>query len=391
MCYQKKVVIAQNLIPHYRVSFFEELHTLCAQNNISLSLLFNSSAAQRATNDYRSGIIPSHDQLTWATPAPIRWILSSAWQPAWKYTRNADLFIFQQELKYVSHFLLLFLRKLQRKRTALWGHGRNFQSLNQPSPRTELKGWLATLPDWWFSYTNLSTSVLASLPYPQSRITTLNNSLDTERLKQNRNAFTQQKADKLRRQLNLPSHNVAVFAGGLHQFKRIPFLIESALLIKKKLPDFHLLIIGSGPESHHIPELPWIKKFGSMDDDQKVPYWMLAQVVLMPGTIGLAAVDSLCLETPIITTDYPFHSPEICYIKHNHTCIISTPFDSPSHFAASAAALLGNPTKLAAMQKNCRDASPLYSSQKMARNFLTGIQLALQSPPISQKNYTKSQ
>lgn len=375
-----EVLIVQNHLAHYRLAFYQELKGLCDQKQIRLSLLYNPQPPTTHTNDYRSGLIHVNTDMAWAKKAPIQWRAGIGWQPIIQKAQNAQLVILQQELKYLSNHCLMFLRKRQGKKTALWGHGRNFQA-----PAKSLKEWvkkcISAQADWWFSYTPLSTKTLLELPYPPERITTVLNSVDTALLSERKAQTSPEELHRLRATLQLPQEPVAIFTGGLHQFKRIPFLIEACHSIKKELPDFHLLVIGDGPEKTHIPPAPWIKALGPKNDQEKVPYWLLAQVLLMPGCMGLAAVDSLCLQTPTVTTDYPFHSPEICYLEDQKTCLVSRPYTDPHAFAQKTISLLKNKTLLTELKKNCGDQAKNYSAQKMAGRFFEGIQQALAQPP----------
>jgi glycosyltransferase involved in cell wall biosynthesis len=376
-----EVLIVQNHLAHYRIAFYEELRELCNQHQILLSLLYNPHPPTSHTNDYRSGLIPGNTQLPWAEEAPIRWHGGLGWQPIFQKARKAPLVILQQELKYLSNHSLMAFRRYHRKKTALWGHGRNFQA-----PAQSLKEWfkkmLSARADWWFSYTPLSTQTLLKIPYPPERITTVFNSVDTALLTKRKENTPQEELDQLRSSLNLPPEPIGIFTGGLHQFKRIAFLMEACQHIKKELPNFHLLVIGDGPERKHLPSVPWIKTLGPKNDAEKVPYWLLAQVLLMPGCMGLAAVDSLCLKTPSVTTDYPYHSPEICYLEDGKTCLVSRPYTDPVAFAQKTVALLKNKPLLAELRTHCGEEAKNYSAQKMAYRFFEGIQQALQSPPL---------
>src|SRR5437763_143753 len=52
----------------------------------------------------------------------------------------------------------------------------------------------------------------------------------------------------LRRELGIATEKVAVYVGGLYDLKRIEFLIEAAQQVRRRVPDFVLIIVGGGIE-----------------------------------------------------------------------------------------------------------------------------------------------
>ena len=57
------------------------------------------------------------------------------------------------------------------------------------------------------------------------------------------------------------------------------------------MPDFEMLFVGSGPDRTWVEEAvarnPWMHYVGPVFDDDKVPYFRLAKLALMPGRVGL--------------------------------------------------------------------------------------------------------
>ena len=81
-----------------------------------------------------------------------------------------------------------------------------------------------------------------------------------------------------------------------------------------------MIFIGSGPDSELAEKASasntWIHYLGAMTGRERVKYFKLASVQLMPGIVGLGILDSFALETPIITTFHSQHSPEIEYLEN---------------------------------------------------------------------------
>jgi hypothetical protein len=139
-----EVCIVQRYLMHYRVPFFEALHSELKARGIHLRVIYGlRSNEEKKRND--------EGRLAWG-----EWVQERVWrfrtievvqQPVRRLTQNSDLVILAQHNRFISNwFLLLF--PFGRK-TALWGHGRKGQASSQI--RHYLRSRLARLPDWWFA------------------------------------------------------------------------------------------------------------------------------------------------------------------------------------------------------------------------------------------------
>ena len=58
----------------------------------------------------------------------------------------------------------------------------------------------------------------------------------------------------------------------------------------------------------------WAHYVGPLFGQARVPYFLLADVFLMPGAIGLAVLDCFALQLPMLTTTFRYHGPERAYV-----------------------------------------------------------------------------
>jgi glycosyltransferase involved in cell wall biosynthesis len=378
------VLIIQEHMPAFRVPFYERLRELLAERDISLRLIFAPN--QRNTFLKRD--------LDWAKPVAIKWYGSLAWQPVLGHCQGEALVIVQQEMKYLANPVLQLWRGFGGPKVAYWGHGKNFQKPPANGPGASIKKFLSKRVDWWFAYNDLSARIVEELGFPSERITSVGNAVDTAGMIQRRKEITEDELATIRTRLGLKSDHIAVFTGGLYRNKRLPFLLEAARLIREKIPDFHLLVIGEGSDRPMVAaaaaKAPWIHDLGPMTDSEKVPYWAVSRLLLMPGLVGLVVVDSFALGVPLITTDYPYHSPEIDYLKSGHNGLIVNCGESAGGYAEEVAGLFRSPARLASLSEGALASSSLHSIEIMASSFADGITKALAAPRLQPSNQSIS-
>lgn len=372
-----RVVIVQEHLPHYREKFFDLLHTQMETAGIHLDLVYSPHVS--------ASLLAGH--LPWAIPVPTRRWKHFAWQNALKLCHGADLVIVQQESKYVVNYVLQILSLFNKQKIAFWGHGRNFQSENANILGEEIKKRASRFCDWWFAYNDMSVKIVQNLGFPLSRITSVQNSIDTHSIADARQRTSPDQLVALKAKLGISSTNIGVFTGGLYREKRLPFLIEACELIRASVPDFELIVIGKGPEADFIEDsarkYPWIHFVGPKSDVEKVPYWMISKLLLMPGLVGLVVLDSFSLGVPMITTDYPYHSPEISYLQDGINGVIVKPWPDVEEYAKRAIALFHAPEKITNLSRNALAAAKQYSVERMSQCFADGIISALDAPKIS--------
>ena len=364
---RRSVLIIQEHLPHYRVPFFEQLHKDLSAHGVSLQLIFSPKT--------RESLLPGY--LPWALPAPIVWLGPLGWQNVFPHVKGVSLVIAPQETKYAVLPLLMILRKWGGWKFAFWGHGKNFQAIHPNSFSERWKRFLSRRADWWFAYNNLSARVVRDLGFPANKITSVMNSINTSALIQARNAVTPAQQSDLREGLGFFSKNIAIYTGGLYSQKRVSFLLQACRIIRKKIPDFEMIVIGRGPDEALVVETakrePWLRYLGAKGDAEKAPYWSLANVCLMPGLVGLAVLDSLAFGVPMVTTACPYHSPEIDYLSHGKTGWICDSWQDPIQYADAVADLLRDSSRLNAMKLACRTEAGHYSIEKMSSIFCKGI------------------
>lgn len=372
MTHDRNVIIVQRRLTHYRVSLFELLSNSLAEKNIGLRLIIGSGTLDE-NQKHDSGTI------AWATQIPTYYFLKNklCWQPVYRYLTQVDLVIVTQANSQLTNHLLISLPR--RFKLAFWGHGANLQSANPNGLKERFKRWTTNRVDWWFAYTAMSADLLKAAGFPDGRITVLNNAVDTSELHRQRQSVTPEETQTLRESLGFGAGPVGVFVGSLYADKRLDFLLAAAEAIRNEAPDFHLLIVGDGPERDKVRAWcaahPWVRWVGARFGREKVAYVSMAQVMLNPGAVGLGILDAFVCGVPLLTTNCGKHGPEIAYLEPGVNGVMTA--NDQNAYVAAGVRLLRDLQELNALRVGCAASAKEYTVENMARRFAEGIEHAL--------------
>jgi glycosyltransferase involved in cell wall biosynthesis len=362
----QRVLILQELLPQYRVQFYENLRDHLDSKGIQLSLAYGSATQKRAQ-------LKDEASIPWAERVDNRrlQLVGREFNLQWpgSLASNADLLIAEHANKHLYNYYRIARRRLgDNRRFALWGHGANLQASSHESLEARLKKWTTSQCDWYFAYTRGSAERVIAAGMPEHKVTIVQNSIDIS----------------FYRDLAPPRVlGRCVYIGGLHEHKRIPFLLEAGRLAAHENPGFSLDIVGDGPLSPLVraeaSRSRWLRYYGPLFGKDKAEVLKSASLLLMPGLVGLAVIDAFAAETPLITINAPFHSPEIEYLSSANGVLMPSDSD-PSDYASSVRHLLANQQEIERLRTGCRESAREYSIGKMVINFAGGIQAALDQP-----------
>jgi glycosyltransferase involved in cell wall biosynthesis len=374
----KHVVIFQRRLVHYRIEFFNRLRKSLAEHDVVLNLVVGDVDAE--TSVKKDG-----GYLSWALQVTNREFnllgRKLVWQPVPTQIRKSDLVIVTQENKILSNYFLQLTSLLGLRKIAFWGHGKNFQS-NSPNGIPEIwkRFWLRKV-DWWFAYTEMSKRAVLSAGFDQSRITVLNNSLDGRQLLSDFDGVSGAELSEYFERCALPADSfVGLYCGSLYAEKNIDFLVEAAVQLKRELPNFHLLVLGDGPEASKIIDAavscPWIHYKGMQKGPEKAKAFKAASFLMNPGAVGLSVVESFVTGRPIVTIGTAPHGPEVEYLLDRKNAVV-LPDVSVKKYVSAVANLANDETFFKILKSNCSADASVYSLDAMVDNFSQGIVSAL--------------
>lgn len=375
---QAKVVVLYKSLPHYRKPFFERLKKKLEGRGVDFSLIYGEPEATEASKKDLADI-------SWANKiknTTVRFCgRTFYWQPCLSLLKDADLIIVEQANKLLVNYYLWILNLAGISKLAFWGHGKNFQASRKGGMSEALKRFMSNKVYWWFAYNELAAKGVKGLGYPEAKITVVQNAIDTRALSEGQANVSSSDLQAFRTKKGIRTENVAIYSGGMYEEKRLDFLLEACQLIKKQVPDFEMIFLGAGPGEALVKEaarkIPWIHYEGPKFDNEKVPYFMISKLLLMPGLVGLVVLDAFALGVPLITTNVSFHSPEIEYLVNGVNGEIVEPSTSVEIYAARVARLLTDEESRQKLVDGCWQAREKYTIENMVDRFAEGVEKAL--------------
>ncbi len=367
----KKVAIIYRTLFQYRTDFYNQLREALLKDGIELNLIYGKldSADFKMRND--------QIDIEWGKFIKNKILRLGSreiiWQPCLKDIQEMDMVIVEQANKLLLNYYLMFARNKMNLKFCFWGHGRNMQA-NEKGLANQFKYLYIKQCDWWFAYTKGVKQFLIEKGYTENKITAVQNAIDTRELKKQYGEVSTQKVSALREELGIFSDKVGIYCGAMYSEKRMGFILESCQKIKAAIPDFHMIFIGSGLDAGKVESVAqsydWIHYVGPKFGQDRVKYFKLARIQLMPGAVGLGVLDSFALETPLITTQQHFHGPEIDYLENGQNGVI-TVNDLEEYSKAAINLLLSENYK--EIVGKCIQCADLYTIEKMVQNFRNGV------------------
>ncbi|MGW5659961.1 glycosyltransferase family 4 protein [Streptomyces sp. NPDC003758] len=381
---RRRILIIQSYVPAYRTRFFNLLHSRLDAEGIALEVLHGSPPPDQAARRDADICLCSKQVPTRRLSLPGGRSLS--WCRVQDRATAADVVVLGQALQNIEAYPLLLRQHIGRfaghaPPVALWGHGRTYTK-----PVSRLEAWakdvLTLKASWFFAYTEGGAAHAAGRGFPRDRITVVRNSVDTTELADARDRAdvpgTPQhtEATLLRERYNLVPGLTALFLGGLDSPKRISFLLKSVRRIAAELPGFRLLVAGEGTDRGLVDDAASrpgsaVVALGRVIGERRALLGAVSDVMLMPGRVGLCAVDSFALRTPVVTTNWPWHAPEFDYLESDRNAVV-TP-DDPVLYAAAVTALLRDAPRLQKLRAACAADAADYTVEDMAARFCDGL------------------
>lgn len=364
-----KVLVVQRRLTHYRVPLFNRMRETLAAAGVELAVAYGNPTREEFVK-------ADSGQLPWGVHIPTRYWLGGrlCWQNALPAARHADLVVVTQENRLLFNYLWALVRG--DRKWAFWGHGRNFQTDSSTGFRERFKRWLSTRVDWWFAYTARSQEVILESGYPGERITVLNNAIDTGRLAAELENIGADDLEQARQAFGIGPGRVCLSLASLHADKRLDFLFEAAQRIRARVPDFRLVLVGDGPQREFVARTvaaypDWMTWLGARTGREKALVLAMSELLLSPGSLGLAVLDSFVAGVPIVKTMGQRDGPESVYMQSGVNGLMTD--GNMDAYVNGVVGLLSDPAAMDSLRRGCKASARHYSIENMAERFSQGI------------------
>jgi len=371
------ILIIQGQIRQYRVPFFQKLGKVLREDGISLKVAYSPPRHVGGRDDNTD--LPPKLGLK----VTGHWMLSDRllYQPLLREVSSCDLVIAEQANKYLLNYLLILLSSFRFKRVAFWGLGENW-GRDRSAVSEWLRRQIINKVDWWFAYARSTREYLISNGMPPEKITVVQNAVDTDEFSKMVFGIRNDELSCARRQFGIGEKDpIGLFCGALLPDKGIGFLLKAAARIKLQIPKFHLFIIGGGAERNMLDaaaqESSWLHLVGPKFGREKALFFRMADVVLLPGRVGLAILDAFAASLPLITTDISYHGPEIEYLEHGRNGLLVK--HDVENYASQVISFFSNSELRTECAKGASESGRRFSMGVMVDNFRAGIRACLAS------------
>lgn len=358
------------MLPQYRKEFYNLLKIELAKHGIELELIYGKITSIDALK--RDEI-----DIDWAKFIPNKKLkigkTELLWQPYLKYLKDKDLVIVENANRLIINYYLMIARHFSKYKFAYWGHGRNLQE-DVGSFHNWFKYLFINKCDWWFGYAKETKNMLLANNYPESKISVVQNAIDTLSLMKYYSDIKECEINELKDQLVIKNCKTGIYCGAMYPGKKLDFILETCLRVKKEIPEFNMIFIGSGIESYKVLEASksyeWIHYVGSKFGKERVKYFKISLIQVMPYYVGLGILDSFAMETPLITTLNPFHGPEIEYLENGINGFITK--DNIDDYSQTVIDTMKT-KKYIDLIKGCKSSAEMYTVETMVENFKNGV------------------
>lgn len=369
---QRHVAIIQRAIPHYRTAFFSQVDERARSLGLRVTVFSAEPPPQSMPVAFCYRVLPAH--FLGAEQTAPYWLQGLA-----KALRGSDVVVAPQELRCLNIPVLWTVRRRLCRRWIWWGHGYNFQAGEAWSPwmKDRAKGFMTRCADGLITYTDAGAAYWRARGLKPDRVRPFFNTIDVDGLRAAAAAVSPRRLAGLRRDLGLDGKSVLLFCGRLYGDKEVDFLLRALRRIQRRR-QAALLIIGDGPERPRLEALAaeldlddvWF--LGEELDGRKLgAYFRSADLLTIPGLVGLAVVHGFAFGLPLVTTACGRHSPEIEYLSP--ATGVMTRHDETA-YADAIERLLDDPSRLARMRRQATRRADRLRLAVSVERFVEAIQ-----------------
>lgn len=288
----KKIAILQQIVPDYRVNFFNELYKkVDFELYVSKEGLEKSISTVNQDTNFKINIVK---KINFVNLVIFQLI-------PFKNLFSKEIIIFEFNIRILSNILLLLIRMIAKKKNILWTHG---VTENMSLFSKLIRIFFIKRASSIIVYENSGKNNLVKLGIPKENIYVSKNSIDNREMIK--------RIDYKQKKFRI------TFIGRVIKDKNVGLLCSAFLNTLYKInPSIILTIIGNGDELKILKKKfnnNRIQFIGHLNDEKKTSYYLNQTLfTVSPDYLGLAIIHSFSYSIPILVNKNPNnkHSPEI--------------------------------------------------------------------------------
>ena len=372
-------MMQQNALPKYRVAAFR---ALAERPGIDFTLVYTTypGLPNVAPEGFKAQCVKLH--RFFILGQEFHW---HAGQFRFVSRKHADVVIFSWSTRYLSLIPGLIRARLLGIPAIVWGHGFSKHERKWAFLGRKLVARLAKAVVF---YGNIAAERFIATGFDRSRVFVAINSLDQAPIAASRDAWLNDpaKLTAFQAEKGIAGRDCVIFVSRLDPANRVPVLVEAAAVLKERLPNLLVLIVGSGEDGDRLKAMiaelgleSHVRMLGSIYDEREVgAYYCSSKVFCYPRNIGLSILHALGYGLPVVTgDDLPSHNPEIEAFVDGENGLFFKDQDAQSLASTLERLLTDEPLRARLAQGARRTVEENWSLEKMVDGFEAAIRYCL--------------
>lgn len=220
--------------------------------------------------------------------------------------KKFDLAIFLGDMYCISTWLAAIICRIRGIRVAFWGHGIYG---NEGKLKLFIRKTFYRLAHQHLLYERRAKRIMQKHGFSSDKLYVVFNSLDYDTHKILRTKFQNLNKPEVFPFFSNSSLPVIIFIGRLTVEKKLDLLIDAVTGLNAESTGINLIFIGDGPARKTLEsvgkkglEKGWLQFTGACYNEETIcKYLSKADLCVSPGNVGLTAIHSLSLGTPVAT------------------------------------------------------------------------------------------
>lgn len=379
MAKEPRILIWQPVIPKYRVPFFEGLVNLFPKHQVVVNACpeMDGSPATVVENS------PPYN-LNWkilrlfGRSLPIQIPTKKL-----EWPRAGDTVVISGHTGLLGTVIYLLIScKIKRIPIIWWGQSYTFGATDPV--RIMIRKWLMNRCDMVMLYTDYGVERFVNEGFDPKKLIGLQNSIDSREIHNLMSNISPDEIDRVKENFKIPAGHNLITVSRLTEKAHLDQLLRSLKNIAQTLGQpVNLIIVGAGPEESKLKqqaadlrlEKNVIFTGAIYEEPELAPLFMMSDLFVYPGAIGLSANHAFAYGLPIVThSNRTYHGPEFNYILDGTNGITFTQNDESSMSDAIVRAL--DPKMLEKLRRGVSSSTKDLTIENMQARFAQGIAAA---------------